>query len=45
MQGRGSCVYRDYIQAINNYLIPFFDRYNVNNISYLLIRQFGVLAR
>ncbi len=40
--GEGKRVYRDYIQAINNYLIPFFDRYNVDNISYLLIRQFGV---
>ena len=39
--GEGKRVYRDYIQATNNYLIPFFGRYNVDNITYPLIQQFG----
>ena len=40
--GEGKSVYKDYIIAINNYLIPFFGSYNVNNIDYALVKEFAV---
>jgi hypothetical protein len=36
----GKIVYKDYIFAINNYLIPFFGRKFINNISYADFLQF-----
>ena len=39
--GEGKSVYRDYIQAINNYLIPFFGLHHVDRITYSLIQQFA----
>jgi integrase-like protein len=38
--GQGKRVYRDYIQAIDNYLIPFFGRHHVDRITYPLIQEF-----
>ena len=35
--GEGKRVYRDYVQATNNYLIPFFGGHHVDNITYPLI--------
>ena len=39
--GEGRRVYRDYVQAINNYLIPFFGTHHVDNITYPLIQAFA----
>jgi hypothetical protein len=39
--GEGKKVYRDYIQAINNYLIPYFGAHHVDRINYAMIQQFG----
>ena len=36
----GKVVYKDYIFAINKYLIPFFGRKHINNISYADFLQF-----
>ena len=36
----GKIVYKDYIFAINNYLIPFFGRKFINNITYADFLQF-----
>ena len=36
--GEGRRVYRDYVQAINNYLIPFFGTHHVDHITYPLIQ-------
>jgi hypothetical protein len=38
----GKKVYRDYIQAINNYLIPHFGAHHMDQINYALIQQFGL---
>ncbi|HEX3501854.1 MAG TPA: hypothetical protein VHU22_00520 [Xanthobacteraceae bacterium] len=38
--GEGKRVYRDYIQATDNYLIPFFGKHNVENINYSMIKEF-----
>jgi len=38
--GEGKKTFRDYIQAIDNYLIPFFGSYNIDNISYSLLQKF-----
>ena len=38
----GKIVYKDYIFAINKYLIPFFGRYNINSIGYEEMQAFGV---
>ena len=35
--GEGKRVYRDYVQAINNYLIPFLGNHHVDHITYALI--------
>ena len=40
-QARGKRVYRDYVQAINNYLVPFFGPHHVDNITYPLIQAFA----
>jgi len=37
----GKVIYRDYITAIDRYLIPFFGNYNVNSITYGLIKEFA----
>jgi hypothetical protein len=39
--GAGKVVYKDYIQAIDNYLIPFFGSHNVGSIDDALIRKFS----
>ena len=39
--GEGKRVYRDYIQAIDNYLVPFFGQHHVDRITYPLIQQFA----
>jgi integrase len=39
--GEGRRVYRDYVQAIYNYLIPFFGTQHVDHISYPLIQEFS----
>lgn len=39
--GEGKIVYRDYIQVIDNYLIPFFGNHYVGNINYALVREFS----
>jgi uncharacterized protein (DUF1330 family) len=39
--GEGRSVYRDYVQAINNYLIPFFGTHHVDHITYPLIQAFA----
>ena len=38
--GDGKAVYRSYIQAINNYLKPYFGKYNVDNITPALMKEF-----
>lgn len=39
--GEGKSVFKDYIIATNNYLVPFFGSYNITNIDYALIKEFG----
>jgi len=39
--GVGKSVYKDYIIAINNYLDPFFGKYNITNIDYALVNEFA----
>lgn len=38
--GEGKKVFRDYIQATNNYLIPFFGNRHVDSITYQVIKEF-----
>ena len=38
--GEGRSVYKDYIIALNRYLIPFFGKYNMDSIDYELLKQF-----
>ena len=40
--GTGRKVYRDYITAIDSYLIPFFGAKFVNNISHVELKEFAV---
>lgn len=37
----GKSVYKDYIIAINNYLDPFFGKYNITSIDYALMLEFS----
>jgi integrase len=39
--GEGRRVYRDYIQVINKYFIPFFGRHNIHSIDYPLVQRFS----
>jgi hypothetical protein len=39
--GEGRRVYRDYVQATNNHLIPFFGTHHVDRITYPLIQEFA----
>jgi integrase len=39
--GVGKVVYNDYIRAINNYIIPFFGKHNIDKIDYQLISKFN----
>ncbi len=39
--GEGKVIYKDYITAIDKYLIPFFGNYNISSITYALISQFA----
>jgi hypothetical protein len=39
--GQGKKVYRDYIQATNNYLIPYFGAHHIDRLNYAMIQQFG----
>lgn len=38
--GQGRSVYKDYIIALNRYLIPFFGKFNMDSIDYELLRKF-----
>lgn len=38
----GKSVYKDYIIAINNYLDPFFGKYNITSVDYGLMKDFAV---
>lgn len=38
--GHGKSVYKDYIAAINKYLIPYFGSHNLDSIDYALLNQF-----
>ena len=38
--GQGKKVYKDYIIALNRYLIPFFGAYNIDSLDYALIKKF-----
>lgn len=38
--GQGKKVYKDYIIALNRYLIPFFGNHHINRIDYELLKQF-----
>lgn len=38
--GQGKKVYKDYIIALNRYLIPFFGNHHINRIDYSLLKQF-----
>ena len=38
--GEGKSVFKDYIIAIDNYLVPFFGSYNITNIDYALVKDF-----
>ena len=37
----GKAVFRDYIQAIDNYLTPFFGNHNVETVDYPLLQRFN----
>jgi integrase len=39
--GEGRRVYRDYIQATDNYLIPFFGNHHVDHMTYPLLQEFA----
>lgn len=39
--GSGKVTYKDYIRVINNYLIPFFGKYDVANINVKLLNQYA----
>jgi integrase len=39
--GVGRTVYKDYITALDKYLIPFFGNYDVSNIDHKVIIEFG----
>ena len=39
--GVGKSVYNDYVRVINQYLIPFFGKKNINTIGYEDITEFG----
>jgi len=39
--GEGRRVYRDYVQATDNYLIPFFGQHHVDHITYPLMQAFA----
>ena len=38
--GQGKSVYKDYISALNRYLIPFFGNHHIHRIDYPLLREF-----
>ena len=44
-EGGGKSVYHSYIYATNKYLIPFFGRHDVGNITPALLRRFEVWRR
>ena len=39
--GEGKAVFKDYIIAIDNYLNPFFGKYNITSINYALVNEFA----
>ncbi len=43
--GEGKVVFKDYIAAIDMYLVPFFGSYNVNTIDYALLQRFTKYRR
>ena len=38
--GNGKSIYEDYIRVINNYLIPFFGKYDVANVNVKLLKEY-----
>ena len=38
--GQGRSVYKDYIIALNRYLVPYFGKYNMDNIDYEIVKRF-----
>lgn len=40
--GYGKSVYRSYIQALDNVLIPYFGKYHIDNITPKIMREFDV---
>lgn len=39
--GGGKVVYKDYIRVIDNYLIPFFGKYDIANVDVKLLREYA----
>lgn len=39
--GQGKSVYKDYVQVIDRYLIPYFGKHAVHTIDYPLLKQFN----
>ena len=38
--GGGKAVYEDYIRVTNNYLIPFFGKYDIANVNVKLLKEY-----
>ena len=38
--GSGKVTYKDYIRVINNYLIPFFGKYDIANVNVKLLKEY-----
>ena len=38
--GNGKSIFEDYIRVINNYLIPFFGKYDVANVNVKLLKEY-----
>lgn len=38
--GGGKVIYKDYIRVINNYLIPFFGKYDIANVNVKLLKEY-----
>jgi hypothetical protein len=39
--GYGKKIFIDYIQALNNYFIPYFKNHNIDNIDYKRLKEFN----
>jgi len=38
--GSGKVTYKDYIRVIENYLIPFFGKYDIANVNVKLLKEY-----